>query len=44
MSAAILFRILAESRSNPLMLTDNITERKLREVDSIDLYDFVNKK
>ena len=44
MSAAILFRILTESGSNPLMLTDNITERKFWEVDSTDLNNFVNKK
>ena len=44
MSAAILFRISSEFRSTPLMLTDNITERKFKEVDEIDFNNIVNKK
>ena len=42
MSAAILFLISSEFRSTPL--TDNITERKFKEVDEIDLNNIVNKK
>ena len=44
MSAAILFRISSEFRSTPLMLTDNITERKFKELDEIDFNNIVNKK
>ena len=44
MSADIFFRIPVESRSNPLLSTNNTTERKFKEIDSTDLNNIVNKK
>ena len=44
MSADVFFRIPVGSRSNPLLSTNNTTERKFKEIDSTDLKNIVNKK
>ena len=44
MSAEILFHLHPDVRSSPLATTNNITERKFKEIDSTDLNSVINKK